>query len=66
MVVIEQYMARHKLTQKKFARRVGVTQSMVSQWLRGARPISPESAKRIEKRTGGEIQRVQILPELFA
>lgn len=63
--VIREYIRRHELTQKEFGRRVGVSQSMVSQIVTKRLAVSPRLAKRIEKRTRGELRRVDLCREFF-
>lgn len=65
MQAIRQYMEKHNLTQKDFAKIAGVQQSMVSQWFSGARPIGAERAVEIEKRTKGAIKRHELRPDIF-
>lgn len=52
-------------TQQEFAIAVKVTQSMVSQWLTGRRPISGIKAIAIEKATGGKVKKADLRPDLF-
>jgi DNA-binding transcriptional regulator YdaS (Cro superfamily) len=65
MKIIMAYMKRHRLSQKEFGKRVGTSQSMVSQWLTGRRPIGAERAVAIERRTKGEISCEDLLPNVF-
>jgi DNA-binding transcriptional regulator YdaS (Cro superfamily) len=50
-------------TQEEFAKRLGVTQGAVSQWLRGGVPVA--RAADIERATRGLVTRVELLPEIF-
>lgn len=63
---IPQYLEKHSLSQAEFGKRVGVSQGMVWQWLKGKRPISPTSAIQIERATSGEIARADLRPDLWA
>jgi len=63
---ISEYLKRHELSQKDFAKLMGVSQSAVSQWLSGEKGISLTTASRIEKRTRGEIKVRILFPKLFA
>lgn len=63
---IAQYMQRHELSQKNFAKQMGVSQSAVSQWLRLEKGISLKTAGRMEKRSKGEIKVSALFPKLFA
>lgn len=65
MQAIRQYMEKHNLSQRSFAVLVDVTQSMVSQWMSGERPISAERAVIIEKKTRGAIKRHHLRPDIF-
>jgi transcriptional regulator with XRE-family HTH domain len=64
-VPIRAYMERHGMTQTDFARQMGVSQSAVSQWLRGEKGISIRTAGRLEKRSGGEIRIATLFPKLY-
>lgn len=66
MNIIRQYIAKRGLSQKEFGNLVGVSQGMVSQWLTGARPISPESALAIEQKTKGAVRKHELRPDIFA
>jgi DNA-binding transcriptional regulator YdaS (Cro superfamily) len=59
------YLSRHQLTQAVFAKRIGVGQSMVSQWVTHRRPISPQAAIRIEEKTKGEVSRSDLRSDLW-
>lgn len=63
---IAEYMQRHELSQKDFAKLMGVSQSAVSQWLSNEKGISLPTAERMEKRTRGEIKVRALFPKLFA
>jgi DNA-binding transcriptional regulator YdaS (Cro superfamily) len=62
---LRRYLERHGISQGEFARRIGKTQSTVSQWLNGGMYVSASAAKDIEEKTDGEVKRSDILPELF-
>lgn len=63
---ITEYMERHELSQQAFAKRMGVSQSAVSQWLSNGKGISLTTAERMEKRSRGEIKVQALFPKLFA
>lgn len=46
---IREYIDQNNLSQTAFGKRIGVTQSMVGQWIRGERPVSVKCALAIEK-----------------
>lgn len=48
--------------QRHFSESVGVSQSMVSQWIRGRRPVSAVAALRIEHATSGMVSRKDLFP----
>jgi len=70
-MTLADYLERTGCSQSEFARKIGVSQGMVWQWLHGLRPISAESAKRIELATidpaTGEpaLTRHDLRPDLF-
>lgn len=47
--------------QTAFARRLGVSQGLVWQWLNGRTRITPDKAKEIEDMTGGACTRIELL-----
>lgn len=56
---------RTRITQRDLARAIHVSQSMVSQWVIGAKPVTAEKCVAIERATGGKIKRVHLRPDLF-
>lgn len=65
------YLEKHKLSQKEFGAKLGVSQGMVWQWIRwledqdkGTR-ITAERAVQIEAATRGEVKRHHLRPDLF-
>jgi DNA-binding transcriptional regulator YdaS (Cro superfamily) len=48
------------------ARRCGTNQAYLSQIAYGHRRPSPQMALRIEKETGGQVRREELLPEIYA
>ena len=58
------YLKKHQLSQQAFAKSVGVTQAMVWHWLNG-KHITAERALEIEQATNGEVDRMDLRPELF-
>ena len=49
---IRSYLDRHNISQQDFADKLGVSQSIVSQWVRGTTPVSPKMARLIEREYG--------------
>jgi DNA-binding transcriptional regulator YdaS (Cro superfamily) len=62
---IKGYMKKNGLSQEAFGKKVGVSQSMVHQWIHGLRPISALSAVMIERKTAGEISKVTLRKDIF-
>lgn len=62
---IATYLKQSNLSQDEFAKRVGVTQAAVSQWLRGVNRPSPKTAISIEAATDGAVTRYALCPEVF-
>lgn len=54
-----------RISQRDLARAIRVSQSLVSQWVAGEKPVSPEKCVAIERVTQGRIKRVHLRPELF-
>lgn len=52
-------------TQTALAEAIGTSQSFVSQWVSGARPVSPKLSRKIEEVTGGAITRYDLRPDIF-
>jgi DNA-binding transcriptional regulator YdaS (Cro superfamily) len=52
-------------TQAELAGRLGVSQSMVSQWLTGISRITAERALDIERATQGQVTRHDLRPDIF-
>lgn len=50
-------------TQEALAKRLGIRQCLVSQWLRGKRPVASAKAVRIEQLFGGEVTRQDLRPD---
>lgn len=59
------YLKKHRLSQEDFAKRVGVTQGLVWQWIKGRTRITAERAIEIENLTGGEVSRHDCRPDIF-
>ena len=49
---IRSYLERNNISQQEFADKLEVSQSIVSQWVRGTTPVSADMAKLIERETG--------------
>lgn len=69
---IRAYLEKHQLSQEQFAKRLGVSQGLIWQWMewhanpnKGTR-ITAERAKEIEEKTDGEITRHDLRPDLFS
>ncbi|MCP4464375.1 MAG: helix-turn-helix domain-containing protein [Planctomycetaceae bacterium] len=62
---IQEYLKLGGISQTDFAKKVGVTQSFVSQWLSGYRPVPATKVVAIEKATIGLISRYDLRPDVF-
>lgn len=62
---ILQYLKEEGMSQKDFAKFIGVSTSAVSQWLGGTKGIGLKTARRMQKRTKGKITVVAIYPSFF-
>ncbi|MGP1677891.1 MAG: helix-turn-helix domain-containing protein [Burkholderiales bacterium] len=51
--------------QTEMARRLGVTQGLVWQWLNGRSPVTWERAKDIEALSNGRVSRHDLRPDIF-
>lgn len=59
------YREKQGMKRKEFAALLGIPQSTYRSLENGWRPITPERAMEIEKRTGGGLTRERLLRELF-
>lgn len=59
------YLEKHGISQERFARKLGVSQGLVWQWLNGRTLITAEMAAAIERKTNGKVRRVDLRPEVF-
>lgn len=64
-VAIRAYLEKNRLSQKNFAERLDVSQSLVAQWITGRARPTPKKAPDIIKITGGEVTREDLFPELY-
>lgn len=62
LMVIENYLKQHSLTQAEFASKAGVSVGMVNQWIKGRRSVSPKKCLVIESVTQGELSRQKLRP----
>lgn len=53
---IPAYLTKHRLSQKQFAEKIGVSPGAVWQWLNGYARMSGEKAEEIVQTTNGEIK----------
>lgn len=44
---LREFIDKQRITQTEFARKIGVSQGLIGQWLRGERPISVAKSKVI-------------------
>lgn len=62
---LSKYLSSQKVSQTELARRVGVSQGMVWQWLNGVRQVSAEKVLTVEEATGGMVSRHEIRPDIY-
>ncbi len=62
---LQSYLDKHGLSQCKFAEMIGVSQGAVWQWLVGRSKVSPKHFHKIERKTGGEVTREDVRPDLY-
>jgi DNA-binding transcriptional regulator YdaS (Cro superfamily) len=66
MSPITSYLSSAGITQLEFAKRIGVSQSMVYQMIVGIRPVSEKTCVRIETATNGAVSRRDLRPNDWA
>jgi len=54
MTILE-YINKYGLTRPQFAKKLGVVHQAISHWITGERHPRPSMAKKIIKKTGGEV-----------
>lgn len=62
---LKTYLADRGVSQSELAERLGVTPSLISQWISGHRPIAAEQAIPIEKATDGAVKRHETRPDIY-
>ncbi len=55
-MVISDWLSQNSVSQKDFARQIGVTANAVCQWCNGIRIPRRKEMKRIYRQTGGAVQ----------
>lgn len=63
---IAQFLDQSQISQAAFAESVGVSQSMVWQWIEGRRPVPEKRCTRIERITNGAVTRQDLRPDDWA
>lgn len=64
-MTLQSYLKKKKISQKAFAKSLGVSKGLVWQWLNGRTAITGEMALAIESVTQREVRRQDLLPELY-
>jgi DNA-binding transcriptional regulator YdaS (Cro superfamily) len=64
-VQLHDYLKSEEVSQAELARRLGVTQGMVWQWLKGVRRVSAEKVLALEEATNGKVTRHEIRPDIY-
>lgn len=62
---LREYLDNTETSQADFATKLGVSQGLIHQWLKGLTKITPEKAKAIEMATEGAIKRHELRPDIF-
>lgn len=62
---IRAYLMKRGLSQEEFGKMIGVSQGLVWQWLEGRTRITAERAKEIDEKTGGEVSKHDLRPDVF-
>ena len=60
-----EYLQKHDLSQDEFAKKVGVSQGLVWQWINGKTKVRAERVAGIEEATNGEITRHDLRSDIF-
>lgn len=60
-MVLNEYLSDK--SQTEFAKRLGVSQGLVWQWMNGRTRVTPEKAAEIERKTKGEVTRRELRPD---
>ena len=59
---LSRHLQRNQITASAMAKALGVSESFVSQWLRGKRPVPVRFCVAIESDTAGEVSRKDLRP----
>lgn len=59
-MTLQEYLEANSMSQAEFARRVGITDQTVCDFLAGRKAFSDETALKIERATDGEIRFVDV------
>lgn len=60
---ISTYLTHSGVKQSDFARSIGVSPSLLYQWLSGLRPVAAKHCVKIEQQTGGQVSRPELRPD---
>jgi DNA-binding transcriptional regulator YdaS (Cro superfamily) len=63
---LNEYLVEQAMSQSDFAKKLGVVQGLVWQWLHGRTRITAERAVEIERVTDGKVARHELRPDLFS
>jgi DNA-binding transcriptional regulator YdaS (Cro superfamily) len=61
---LSSYLSGQGVTQRDMASRLGVTPSLIWQWISGHRPVSAEQAIAIERETAGAVTCEELRPDV--
>jgi DNA-binding transcriptional regulator YdaS (Cro superfamily) len=62
---LRKYIASQRMTQAEFAKKIGVTQGAVWQWIEGKQRVSAERVLSIEDATAGTVTRYYMRSDLY-
>ena len=62
---IAEYLASSGTTQTEFAKKVGVSQGVVSMWVKGKAKVAPEKWQKIYIASEGNVKLIDLRPDLF-
>lgn len=60
---LTKYLETQTISKSDFSKNIDVSSGMLSQWLSGHRPVSPEKCVAIEKATQGQVTRKDLRPD---
>lgn len=62
---LQTYLQQHQVSQAQFAKRLGVSQGLVWQWVNGKTALTVDRVKQIAVETGHEVTPHELMPDVF-